>query len=164
MRTFSFADLRPFLIPPVPEDSLGVYFAMQRYTIPVWGSMDYWELAQQLHGKIYRSLKSGDKFCAPRMSDFLVHLLTSARMMRFGNAALSFSGLVPLSTTYGDLQLQELHSYISGFNISPELSANVLLLGDRLIWDMVYLDKDMDASTAGEVVEEMRGILSEAAA
>jgi len=164
MRTFSFADLRPSLAAAPPLEQLGCFISMLRYTVPVTNAMDFWELARLLHQRIYHSLKSGDKFSAARLAETLIRMMVGTRMFRYGNTALSYSGLTDLGTGYGGLRLLGLHGFIAGFDLGPEFSANVNLFKDRLIWDFVYLDTDMDGATAREISEEIRGILTTAIA
>ncbi len=42
MRTFSFADLRPYTVPPSSVEHLANYISMLRYTIDVSGESDIW--------------------------------------------------------------------------------------------------------------------------
>jgi hypothetical protein len=163
MRTFSFADMRSSLAVTIPEDQLGVYIALMRYTFPLAGSAEYWTLAQRVHQRMYRSLKSGDRYGAAGMIEFLVRLLTRTRLMRFANTALSYGGPVPLTRNHGDLELQELHAFLSGFDLSPEVGSGAIIFDDRLIWDIVYLDKDMEPPAAQALAEELQRILAEAA-
>jgi len=162
MRTFSFVDLRPSLATAPPLDQLGCFISMLRYTVPVVMGMDFWDLARQLHMQIYGSLKSGDKFSAARLAETLIRMLVGTRMFRFANTALSYSGLTDLATGYGDLRLLGLHGFIAGFELGPEFNANANLFDDKLIWDFVYLDTDMDAATARGIAEEVRGIVAKA--
>ena len=120
-------------------------------------------MAQRVHERMYRSLKSGDRYGAAGMIEFLVRLLTRTRLMRFANTALSYGGPVPLSRNYGDIELQELHAFLSGFDLSPEIGSGAIIFDDRLTWDIVYLDKDLDAAAAQALVDEIRTIMADAA-
>src|SRR5258706_373980 len=66
MQTFTFADLRPYTIPPTSAEHLANYISMLRFAVNVSGKIDIWELTRNLHDKIYRALKQGDKFLASR--------------------------------------------------------------------------------------------------
>jgi hypothetical protein len=164
MRTFTFADLRPWLAAPIRDDTLGAYISLLRFTVAVAGQADFWGLAGELHRSIYRALKSGDKFSGPRMTEMLLGLLTATRSMRFANTALSYGGVLPLARKYGSLELLGLHAFIAGIDLGPELGSNAHVFGDQLTCDLVYLDTDMDLAMAEGISEEMREILRAAAA
>jgi hypothetical protein len=164
MRMFSFADLRPSLVAPLPKAALGVYISLLRFTAAVSGSVDFWDLAARLHRDIYHALTSGDKFSGPRMTEMMVGLLTRTRAMRFANTALSYGGVLPLQSRYGSLELLGLHAFVAPIDLSPELGSNAQIFDDRLIWDLVYRDNDMDSPTAEAIAEELTAILRAAAA
>jgi len=158
-RTFSFADLRPYTQPPTPPEYLANYISMMGYTLDVAGNMDFWELARRLHGKIYRSLKYGDKFSASLMSEALLRMFTKMKSMRFGATALNYSGFVPLKTQYGKIKLVGLHGFVSGYDLGPEMASQARLFNDQIWWDFIYLDTDMDAEMAGNIIGEVKAIL-----
>ena len=161
-RTFSFADLRPYTQPPTPPEYLANYISMMGYTLDVAEDVDFWELARDLHGKIYRSLKHGDKFSASLMSEALLRMFTKMKSMRFGATALNYSSFVPLKTRYGKVKLVGLHGFVSGYDLGPELASQARLFDNQLWWDFIYLDTDMDAEMAGNIIDEIKAILEEA--
>ncbi len=162
MRTFTFADLRPFTIPPTPLEALANYISMLRFTLNVSGQDDVWNLARELHQKIYRSLKHGDKFIASAMSEPLMKMFTTMKSIRMGATALNYSGAVPLQSSYGEIQVVGLHAFISAYDIGPEFASQARLFKDQLCWDFVYLDTDMDRALAERIVAEIRQILENA--
>lgn len=159
MRTFSFPDLRPYVAPSLPAENLAVYISMLRYTVQVEKHQSVWEMARALQGQVYRSLKRGDKFIASLMSEGLMKMLIGMKSMRMGTAALSYTGVVDLDQNYGDIQVRGLHGFISNIDLGPEYSAQVNLFADRLIWDIAYLDTDMDQVKAAVIADEIREIL-----
>jgi hypothetical protein len=161
-RTFSFADLRPYTQPPTPPEHMANYVSMMGYTLDVAGDVDFWELVRDLHGKIYRSLKHGDKFSASLMSEALLKMFTKMKSMRFGATALNYSGFVPLKTRYGKVKLVGLHGFVSGYDLGPEMASQARLFDNQLWWDFIYLDTDMDAKLAEKIIAEVRAILEEA--
>lgn len=162
MRTFSFADLRPYTVPATPSENLANYISMLRLTLNVSGRDDIWVLARELHAKIYGSLKGGDKFTATTMSEPLMKMLTTLRSMRMGATALNYSGAIPLQPTYGGTHVVGLHAFISAYDIGPEFASQARLFNDQLWWDFTYLDSDMDKVLAEKIIGEIRSILENA--
>jgi hypothetical protein len=162
MRTFSFANLRPFTQPPTPPEYLANYISMLGYTVDVSGEKNFWGLARVLHTKIYRSLKQGDKFSASLMSEPLLKMFTKMKTMRFGATALNFNSNVPLKTQYGAIKLVGLHGFVSGYDLGPEIASQARLFNDQVWWDFVYLDTDMDAALAEKIICEVKSILENA--
>jgi hypothetical protein len=162
MRSFSFADLRPYLEPPLPAENLGLYISMMRYTVEVDGSGDLWPLARDLHEKIYASLKSGDKFVASTMSESLLKMLTRFDSFRVCASALNYNGVVPLQTRYGKFKVNAVHGFVSAYAFGPEIASQAQLFDDKLFWDLAYLEEDMNRETAKAIVEEIKGIMKAA--
>jgi hypothetical protein len=160
MRTFSFADLRPYVQPPLPAENLGLYISMMRYTVDVEGKVDFWPFVRKLHKKIYTSLKSGDKFVASAMSEFLMKMLVALDSVRLCASVLNYNGAVPVQTRYGEIKVLEMHGYVSPHVFGPEMASQAQLFNDQLFWDFAYLEADMDQDTAQAIVEEVREIIS----
>jgi hypothetical protein len=162
MRTFSFADVRPYTTPPTAACDLGSYVAMLDYTLDVRPEKGFWDHANRLQRLIAQSLNKGDKYNALLMSLPLVSMLIGMKVMRFGAAALNYNGYVPLSPRYGNLKVTGLHAFVSGMDLGPEMSTQARLFQDQLWWDFTYLDSDMDTQTAGAILEEITAILKSA--
>jgi len=162
MRTFSFANLRPYVKPPLSDQELVSYTSMLRYTVPVEGGIDFWQLARDLHAKIYSSLKSGDKFVASLLTEPLIKLVTSLKSFRVSATALNYNGVVPIEPSYGAMKVTGIHAFVSAYDLGPELSAQAQLFTDQLFWDFVYLDADMTRDEAIAITEEIRTILAHA--
>ncbi|MBN2044644.1 MAG: hypothetical protein JW757_06470 [Anaerolineales bacterium] len=162
MRTFSFASLRPYTNPPTSNRDLGSFVSMLVYTIEVLPDDHFWGLAARLHQKIFRSLKSGDKFSAFLMSESLMKLFIRLKSMRMGTTALNYAGNVTLEKTYGAIQVLGLHGFISGIDLAPEFSSQARLFDNQLWWDFIYLDTDMQAETALAIIDEIIRILEQA--
>lgn len=159
MRTFSFADLRPHVEPPLPPENLGLYISMMRYTVDVDGDGDFWSLARRLHKKIYASLKSGDKFVASAMSESLLTMLVNMDSVRLCASALNYIGVVPVQSSYGEIKVLEMHGFVSPHPFGPEMASQAHLLNDQLYWDFAYLEEDMDQEKAKAIVDEIKGIM-----
>lgn len=159
MRTFTFADLRPYTTPPTAGHDLGSYVAMLDYTLDVNPVKDFWDHADRLQSLIAQSLSRGDKYNALLMSLPLVRMLLGLKVMRFGAAALNYNNYVPLAAHYGNLKVTGLHAFVSGMDLGPEMSTQARLFQDQLWWDFIYLDSDMDDQTAGMILAEITAIL-----
>ena len=128
----------------------------------VSGGRDIWELTRDLHDKIYRALKQGDKFLASRMSESLIKMFVGMKSMRMGATALNYSGAVPLQTQYGEINVKGLHAFLSSFNLGPEVSVQARLFNNELWMDFMFLETDMEKEMAKKIVEEVRVILEAA--
>lgn len=159
MRTFSFADLRPYVRPPLSNVNLACYISMLRFTVNVRGDMGLWELAGDLHQKIYSSLKSGDKFVASVMAESLMKMVTRWRSFRMGATGLNYSGVVPIRREYGEMRVLGLHGFVSGYDLGPELSVQAHLVHGELILDLLYLDGDMTQNEARAIAEEIKRLI-----
>jgi hypothetical protein len=162
MRTFSFADLRPYTVPPTSAEQLANYISMLRFTEDVSPKSNIWDLTKSLHAKIYGALKRGDKFLAVLMSESLLKMFTTMKSMRMGATALNYSGAVPLEEKYGEIKVVSLHAFLSSFDLGPEVSAQARLFKDQLWIDFMFLETDMDRETAEKIVGEVKTILEEA--
>jgi NRPS condensation-like uncharacterized protein len=162
MRTFTFADLRPYTIPPTPAEHLANYISMLRYTIDVSGESDIWKLTSDLHDKIYRSLRHGDKFLASKMSESLIKIFVGMKSMRMGATALNYSGTIPLKPQYSEIKVKRLHGFLSGFDLGPEVPAQARLFNNELCMDFMFLESDMDKEMAGKIIGELKTILDRA--
>jgi NRPS condensation-like uncharacterized protein len=162
MRTFTFADLRPYTIPPTNAKHLANYISMLRFTMNVSGHTSVWDLAKQLHSKIYDALKKGDKFSSALMSESLMKMFTTMKSMRMGASALNYSGAVQLSANYGNIKVTELHAFLSSYDLGPEVSCQARLFNDQLWLDFMFLETDMDSVMAEKIVGEVKAILEEA--
>ena len=159
MRTFAFADLRPFTEPPTPPTDLLNCIAMMPVTIEVGQQADFWALAGNLNQKIYQALKKGDKFSSLLMSENLLKMVTSLKSIRFGAAAMNYHSSVPLKTTYGEIRLTGIHGFVSSYDLGPELASQARLFRDEIWWDFAYLDTDVDRELAKQITAETIRIL-----
>lgn len=161
MRFLTFADLRPYLRPPVPPERLGSYFSMLGFTLRPAG--DFWSLAHRLHQRVHTATRRGEKFLAARAAVHMLRPTFRLGCLRMGDTALSYTGPVPPFPRSGEIEVLGLRTFVSNFNLGPEYTAQVRLWQRRLQWDVLYLDGDMDRAGAEAVAEEIRGILEAAA-
>ncbi|MEO7841430.1 MAG: hypothetical protein ABIU06_18965, partial [Anaerolineales bacterium] len=161
-RTFSFVNLRPYVKPPLSDQELASYSSALRYTVQVEGGLDVWQIARDLHARIYSSLKAGDKFVANLIAEPLIKLVTRLNSFRISATALNYNGVVAIEPSYGPMKVTGVHMFVSAYDLGPELSAQAQLFGDQLFWDFVYLDADMTRDEAIAITEEIRTILAHA--
>jgi hypothetical protein len=159
MRTLLYTSLRPYVQPPLGDEDLACYISLLRHTTLVSGGVDFWSLARSLHRKIDTSLKSGDKFVAAMFAEVLMIKLTRSKSSRLAAIALNYSGIVPVQTNYGTTRVTGLHSFVSAYDLGPEISAQAQIFNNQLFWDFTYLEEDMRREEAVAIVEEIKSIL-----
>ena len=171
LRYMTFADLRPYLDPPVPADELGSFLAMLRYTARMDGERPagasgaagggerFWDLARHLTGQVVRGARRGDKLWAVRLSEAVMRRLLRRRSERMAATAVSYLGVARLGDAAG---VRGLHAFVSNFALGPEYTALARIFDGELRLDVVYLDVDMDAALARELAEEIVDLLRRA--
>jgi len=82
--------------------------------------------------------------------------------VRLCASALNYNGVSPVQTSYGSIKVSEMHGFVSGHAFGPEMASQAQLFDDRLFWDFVYLEEDMDRDTAKAIVDEIKGIMKSA--
>jgi len=162
LRYFSFANLRPYLRPPLGPIDLGGYFAMMRFTAQVADRDDLWGLADRINRQVYQAARRGEKFTNLQLSLATMRMLLRLGSIRMAHTALSYTGVAEVPRRYGDLELLELHAFVSNFVLGPEYTAQARLLGGRLWLDILYLDCDMDAERARDIGNRMLELLETA--
>jgi len=159
VRYFIFADLRPYLKPPVEGNNLGSFHAMMRLSIPVSRDQDFWDLARRVNQQVYMASKTGEKFIQPLLSTKMMRMFIRLKNIRMGTTALSYPGVFNIEPVYGETKVRAVHGFVSNFPIGPEFTATARIF-DRALWlDCVYLDSDMDRSKARSIADEMLAIL-----
>ncbi len=159
LRFFTFADLRPFLVPPVPFDVTGSYFSMMRFTATLKPKIRLTDLTRQIQENVYTALKRGDKFCAHLQSGAIMKMLLRFKAFRMGATALSHSPQVSLKENYGTINLNEVRAFTSNFVLGPEYTAQTRFFKNRFFWDILYLDSDMDEILAKTIADDISRIL-----
>jgi hypothetical protein len=161
----TFADLRPYLRPPVPAEALGSLISMLRYTIPVEPGTEEGEsfrsLARRVTDQVADGFRRGDKYCALLLAETMMRQVTSQRSDRMAATAISYGGAFRGGSLEGDgpLRVRGLRAFVSNFEVGPEYTAQARILDGALQLDVVYLDSDMDAALAGTIAEEILDIL-----
>jgi len=147
-----FTGLRPYLEPPVTEENLGAYFAMLRLVTKVDPGEDLWANGRRLQAQLERVFARGAKFAAALTAAPMMKFLIRHEPFRMGSAALSHTGPAKLESRYGPIELRGLHAFVANFHLGPEIAAQARLFGGELIWDALYLEADMNAEGARELI------------
>ncbi|HLO33516.1 MAG TPA: hypothetical protein VK249_30490, partial [Anaerolineales bacterium] len=164
MRALSFANLRPYVQPPLRDEEMACYISPLRYTVSVAGGIGFWSLARDLHAKVYSSLKSGDKFVAATLAEGLMKRVTRFKSFRMGATALNYSGVTPVQPNYDDIEVIGLHGFVSAYNLGPEFSAEAQVFNHQLFLDFSYLEADMSREEARAIMDEIKNIVHSAIA
>ncbi len=163
LRNFVFANLRPYMDPPLPTDNLGSCFAMMRHTTRVAEDCDFWDLARSLNNQLYQAAKRGEKYHNLLMSWRVITMMLRQNRFRLSHTALGYTGVADLARDYDGMHLHGLHAFVSNFVQGPEYTAQARLFDGRLWWDFVYLDCDMDRDKAESMAREILTDLEEQA-
>ncbi len=164
LRCFTFADLRPSLRPPVPRGRLGAHVAPLRFTVGMRPGRELWPLARELAVRVRAGARRGDRYHAVRLMPAMMDWLLRRRSARMAATALSYAGAVPLAPRYGPIEVRGLHAFVSNIPLGPEITALVKRFRKRLVWDLVYLDADLDTDAARALAGAVAEILERASA
>jgi hypothetical protein len=155
LRNFNFASLRRYLSPPVDDEHLGSFHAMLRFTVNLGRGEDFWGLATRINSQVHTAGRRGDKFCSLLTSAGLMRMILRHGGMRMGSTALAYTGPTSIGPIVGGISIEELHAFVSNLVLGPEYTAQARLFRDRLWWDVLYLDSDMNGQTAQEILAEV---------
>jgi len=168
LRYMTFADLRPYLDPPVAVGRLGSFLAMLRYTARMDGGgatgaatdgERFWDLARRLTGQVARGARRGDKLWAVRFAEAVMRMLLGRRSERMAATAVSYLGVARLKT---EAPVRGLHAFVSNFGLGPEYTALARIFDGELLLDILYLDTDMDDALGRTLAERIAAILRRA--
>jgi hypothetical protein len=158
-RYITFADLRPYLKPPVSNNHTGTYHSVMRFTIPVGKNKNFWEFAASINNQIFKSVKRGDKFISALMSPMMMRTHIGQQSWRMGNTAISYPGVAGIEPQYGQTRVNAIHGFVSNFPIGPEYTGSARIFENKLWMDFVYLDSDMDHTLALTIADKIRTII-----
>jgi len=162
LRSFSMANLRPYLIPPLPGKHLGAYFAMMRFTLRMKKNPRFWDVAREINDIMHRSVKRGDKYAFNLLGAMMMKTLLKLKAFRMAATAVSYTGPVKLEKVYGETVVKNIHAFVSNFVLGPEYTAAVRLFNRQFYWDILYLDSDMGFAEAKVLADEIVKILETA--
>jgi hypothetical protein len=159
MRAMSFADLRHLLRPPPPPDELGCYISMLRHTVQVEPRDDLWTVASRFQSRMRRSIDRHEQLLAGTLARQTMKMLVTTKRMRMATTAVSYAGVIPAEPRYGEIEVDEIHGFISNNRLGPISTAFTTVFRGRLTWDFVFLDTDMDPGTADQVADATTSVL-----
>lgn len=155
LQSITFADLRPYLKPPLPAEQLGCAISMLRFGLVLDTHSTFWDAAQRVHRLISSAASRGDKFVATHMAPAMMRFLLGQRRMRMATTALSYLGPIKLAGQYGRYQLREVHGFVSNVDIGPAFTALAYLWRGELRWDFAYLNTDWNQEQAGTIADNL---------
>jgi len=162
LRSFSMANLRPYLTLPLPAKHLGSYFSMMRFTVLMKENPQIWEVAREINDIMHRSVKRGDKYAFNLLGAMMMKMILKMKVFRMATTAVSYTGPVKLEKKYGEIKVKGIHAFISNFVLGPEYTAAVRFFDRQFYWDILYLDSDMDFTEAKVLADEILSILKAA--
>lgn len=163
LRTMIFANLRPYLQPPVSPQNLGCYITPTRQTVSLPTAPDFWTIAKGIQRNITTAMRRGDGFMNSLLSKQLVQMIIKRQSERLATTAVSYVGPLQLRPQYGEIEVLDLHAFLANVRLGPEFTAFCQIFQGKLAWDFVYLDTDMAAETAVAIAAETCAILQRAA-
>jgi hypothetical protein len=159
MRAFTFPVLRAFLKPRVPDSTMNSCYVAVRSSFGLSNDHDVWALAEEVHDRVHRAAKRGDKFAYHSLSALLIRLILKQHNTRMGHTALSFMESLNVPSEFGRLSVVGMHAFVSNFGLGPELASQARVFQNRLCVDLMYLDSDMDQEKAEEIANSIRDLL-----
>lgn len=159
LRMVTFADLRPYLNPPISPKVLGNAISMLRITQPVDPGMGLWEFAKRIHPAFVDGFRRGDKFAMYLMADRVVQMILGINRVRLGTTAMSYTGPVDFPET-GEFRITGVNASIANNRYGPVLSAQARLFRDRLGMDLLYIDTDLTPTQMDDLNSELRRLLT----
>jgi hypothetical protein len=155
LRNFNFAIMRPYLRPPIDDHHLGSYHVMLRSTVDIEESHDFWLLASKINSQFVANSRRGDKYLSLLTVAGVMRLILGQKKMRMGATALAYTGPLKMPQRIGALRIRGVNAMVSNLVLGPEYTAHARIFGGRLCWDHVYLDSDMDESTAAGLTDRI---------
>ena len=89
-------------------------------------------------------------------------MMIKTKRMRMSTTAVSYGGPLAPSDRYGDIEVTDVHGFISNNRLGPVTSAFAKIFRGGLSFDFVFLDTDMDEPTAVRIADSTRDVLIEA--
>jgi NRPS condensation-like uncharacterized protein len=156
MRIIRFANLRPYLQPPVTPEEDGAFISLMRSVVPVSSLTNIVQLTAHLDQQLLKSGKRGDKFLFALLSSMAMKKTIRDHDSRLGTTALSYAGPVNLNPKYGNIQLNDVHGFITNNRQGPEISGFGKIFSGRLCLDMNFLTFETPKEKATLILEEIR--------
>lgn len=161
LRAVQFANLRPYLSPPVTDAQAGCFATLMRSSVDISGNLDIKGVASRMDREFLKSAKKGDKFLFAQLGNTIVKKTIKAHDERLGGAALSYAGPVQMERRYGDLELDGIHAFISNNCLGAELAAFGKILFGKLSLDVNYLAAETSRDQAAAMRNDIKSKLLE---
>lgn len=159
LRTVQFANLRPYLKPPVAKNVEGSFIAMMRFNIPISQESKIFQVANYIDKQISQSAKRGDKFLFSLLSKILIKKSFRAKKERLSATALSYAGPLQLKKQYGNTVVSDIHGFITNNCLGPELSGFGKICFNRLSLDLNFLTAETSREKALIMTKELKSML-----
>lgn len=161
MRGISFASLREGMNRPIADSELGCHISMIRFNVPIEGNSDVWSVARYLQQQMYQAGKKGDLFLNAYLSKSLMQMMLRQNFMRLSNTALSYIGPLDLKPQYSDLQVLDVHAFITNNRLGPTFSGFGKILFGQIGLDCNYLASELSSESAQKIMSHIRQIIVE---
>jgi hypothetical protein len=132
---------------------------MSRISVPFAAGNDSAATAAGLDRQMIKSSRRGEKFLYATLSKLLVRKTIRALSARLGHTALSYTGVVPLKSSYGPLQINAIHAFITNNRLGAELTAFGKIFSGKLSLDLNYLTAETSQSEAVELAGLVKSLL-----
>jgi hypothetical protein len=162
LRGITFGSLRPHLQPPVSADEPGCHIALLRYSAELSAGQPFWPLARRVQQRVDQMARRDERFAAQVLAPMLVDGSNRLQKVRLAQIALSYLGAPELPQAFGSTRVLDLHAFVSNHRLGPEYTATVHLAGDALVFDIVYLDADLEPAQAEAIAGEIESTLDSA--
>lgn len=159
LRTVQFANLRPYLKPPVAKNVEGSFIAMMRFNIPLSQGSKVFQVANYIDKQVYQSAKRGDKFLFSLLSKILIKKSFREKKERLSATALSYAGPIQLKKQYGNIVVTGIHGFITNNCLGPELSGFGKICFNKLSLDLNFLPSETSRERAQNMAKELKLML-----
>ena len=161
MRIIQFANLRPYLNPPVNSSEDGCFVSSMRFTVHLTPESSIDKTAAEIDAKLMNAAKRGDKFLFAVLSRFLVRKTIKKHNKRLAATALSYAGPLSLNCRYNNIRLDDIHGFITNNCLGPEITAFASIFSGRLNIDINFLTSETTREAAVNIAERIKQILME---
>jgi hypothetical protein len=160
LRYVTFADLRPWLRPPLAAQRLGCAASMLRYTAEVDPGRGLWPLARAISLQVDRGGRRGEPFLAAHLSAAAMRALLRPGGERMAATALSYSGVARFGEAAA--RVRDSHVFVSNLGVGPEYTAQGRWFRDRLQLDVVWLEPELGDAQARTLAADVLDTLAAA--
>lgn len=161
MRSINFANLRPYLSPPLSAENAGCFISLMRFMVSMNANITLEEIARQLNDKTIKALKKGDKFLFSKMSKTLIKQTLRNYDTRASSVLLSYAGPLLLKEQYGNIRLNGIHGFITNNHLGPVISGFGKFCFGSLSLDINFLSDETSEEDAVKLTNEIKFLIEE---